>query len=90
MLLFFFIWSIFAKTDKIIASTGKIVSSGKNINISPLQDAIIRSIDVKLGATIKKGDVLVGWTPPSPRPTPADFKKTRPTTSSCCPAWKAS
>ncbi|MEA4855541.1 MAG: HlyD family type I secretion periplasmic adaptor subunit [Solidesulfovibrio sp.] len=63
MLLFFFIWSIFAKTDKIIASTGKIVSSGKNINISPLQDAIIRSIDVKLGATIKKGDVLVRLDP---------------------------
>lgn len=63
MFLVFLIWSFFAKTDKIISATGKIVSSGKNINISPLQDAIIRSIDVRLGATVKKDDILVRLDP---------------------------
>ncbi|WP_428567564.1 MAG: HlyD family type I secretion periplasmic adaptor subunit [Solidesulfovibrio sp. DCME] len=63
MFLIFFVWSFFAQTDKIISAYGKIVSSGKNINISPLQDAIIRSIDVRLGATVKKDDVLLRLDP---------------------------
>jgi HlyD family secretion protein len=57
------IWACFAETDKIIPAQGKIVSSGKNIIVSPLQDAIIRSIDVRLGAVVKKGDVLVQLDP---------------------------
>jgi HlyD family secretion protein len=59
----FLVWSFFAKADKIIPASGKIVSSGKNILIAPLQDAIIRSIDVRLGATVKKGDVLARLDP---------------------------
>lgn len=63
LFLILLVWSFFAKTDKIISASGKIVSSGKNISVSPLQDAIIRSIDVRLGATVKKGDVLVHLDP---------------------------
>jgi len=63
MFLVLLAWSFFAKTDKVIPSSGKIVSSGKNINVSPLNDAIIRSIDAKLGGTVKKGDVLVHLDP---------------------------
>lgn len=63
LLAFLLIWACFAQTDKVITTTGKIVSSEKNINISPLQDAIIRSIDVRLGAVVKKGDVLVRLDP---------------------------
>ena len=57
------IWACVAETDKIIPAQGKIVSSGKNIIVSPLQDAIIRSIDVRLGVVVKKGDVLVQLDP---------------------------
>lgn len=57
------LWACFAETDKVIPAQGKIVSSGKNIIVSPLQDAIIRSIDVRLGAVVKKGDVLVQLDP---------------------------
>jgi HlyD family secretion protein len=57
------IWACFAQTDKVIPTMGKIVSSGKNIIVSPLNDAIIRSIDVRLGAVVKKGDVLVRLDP---------------------------
>ncbi|KHK03337.1 HlyD family type I secretion periplasmic adaptor subunit [Desulfovibrio sp. TomC] len=63
LLVFLVILACFAQTDKIIPSLGKIVSSGKNIIISPLNDAIIRSIDVRLGAVVKKGDVLVRLDP---------------------------
>ncbi|MHC1788044.1 HlyD family type I secretion periplasmic adaptor subunit [Solidesulfovibrio sp.] len=63
LLVFLVIWACFAETDKIIPSMGKIVSSGKNIIVSPLNDAIIRSIDVRLGAVVKKGDVLVHLDP---------------------------
>lgn len=63
LLAFLVIWACFAETDKIIPTTGKIVSSGKNIIVSPLNDAIIRSIDVRLGAVVKKGDVLVHLDP---------------------------
>ena len=37
----------FTKADKVIPALGKIVSSGKTITISPLNDALIRSIDVR-------------------------------------------
>ena len=57
------VWSFFAKIDKIITASGKVVSSGKNITVAPLNDAIIRSIDVRLGATVRKGDVLAHLDP---------------------------
>ena len=63
LLTFLLIWSCIAKTDKVIPTMGKIVSSGKNIIVSPLQDAIIRSIDVRLGSTVKKGDILMHLDP---------------------------
>lgn len=62
-LAFLFVWACFAQTDKVIQCPGKIVSSGKNIIVSPLQDALIRTIDVRLGAIVKKGDVLVHLDP---------------------------
>jgi HlyD family secretion protein len=62
-LAFLLIWACFAETDKVVPSPGKIVSSGKNIIVSPLQDAIIRSIEIRLGAVVKKGDVLVRLDP---------------------------
>jgi len=63
LLTFLLIWACFAETDKVIATSGKIVSSGKNILVAPLQDAIIRSTDVRLGSTVKKGDILVRLDP---------------------------
>ena len=63
LLTFLFIWACFAETDKVVATSGKIVSSEKNIIISPLQDSIIRSIDVRLGSVVKKGDILMRLDP---------------------------
>lgn len=63
LFLILLVWACFAQTDKIIPATGKIVSSGKNIIIAPLQDAIIRSINVRLGETVKKGEVLAHLDP---------------------------
>ncbi|WP_300157976.1 HlyD family type I secretion periplasmic adaptor subunit [Solidesulfovibrio sp.] len=57
------IWACFAQIDKVIPAGGKIVSSGKNIVVAPLNDAIIRSIDVRLGATVRQGDVLAHLDP---------------------------
>ncbi len=63
LLAFLLIWACFAETDKVIATSGKVVSSGKNIIIAPLQDSIIRSIDVRLGSVVKKDDILVRLDP---------------------------
>lgn len=63
LFLILLVWACFAQTDKIIPASGKIVSSGKNIIIAPLQDAIIRSINVRLGETVKKGEVLAHLDP---------------------------
>ena len=67
----------FTKADKVIPALGKIVSSGKNITISPLNDAIIRSIDVRIGATVKKGDVLVHLDPTFTMADSVRLQKTR-------------
>lgn len=63
LFLVFLVWSFFAKVDKIVTASGKIVSSGKNIIVAPLNDAIIRSIDVRLGTSVRQGDVLAHLDP---------------------------
>ncbi len=77
LFLILLVWSFFAKIDKIISATGKVVSSGKNIIVAPLQDAIIRGIDVRLGATVRQGDVLAHLDPTFTTADAARLQKTR-------------
>lgn len=56
-------WSCLAKVDRIVTAPGKVVSSGKNISIQPLQTSIIKEILVSEGERVKAGQPLVRLDP---------------------------
>jgi HlyD family type I secretion membrane fusion protein len=51
------------KLDRIVSGTGRIISSEGSLYIQPLDKAIIRSIKVKVGDVVKKGQVLAALDP---------------------------
>ena len=49
--------------DRVVTATGRVVSQSSNILIQPLETSIIRSIDVKVGARVRAGDLLARLDP---------------------------
>lgn len=54
-----FVWASFAKLDRVTRGDGRFVPSNHLQQVQYLEGGIIKSIMVKPGATVKKGDVLV-------------------------------
>jgi len=59
LLVFLITWSVVSEVDIQVTGSGRIVSSGKDIVVSPLTDTMIRSIDVKVGQVVAEGQPLV-------------------------------
>lgn len=57
------LWASFAHIDRVVSARGKVVSTAANIVVQPLEAAIIRSIDVKVGDVVKAGAVLAKLDP---------------------------
>ncbi|MBQ9776215.1 MAG: HlyD family type I secretion periplasmic adaptor subunit [Lentisphaeria bacterium] len=55
--------SYFCKVDVIVEGSGKLVSLDQNIVMKPLDRSIIKSIDVKVGQVVKKGQLLISFDP---------------------------
>lgn len=53
------LWSVFGQLDVVATATGKVVASGKSKTIQPSEVAVVRSIKVRDGQTVKAGEVLV-------------------------------
>lgn len=49
--------------DRVVTATGRVVSQSSNILIQPLETSIVRSIDVKVGARVRAGDLLARLDP---------------------------
>lgn len=49
--------------DKVVTATGKVVSDNATSVIQPLETAIVRSVDVREGQLVKKGDLLARLDP---------------------------
>ena len=49
--------------DKVVTTQGKVVAQSATSVVQPLETAIVRSIDVKEGQVVKKGDVLARLDP---------------------------
>ena len=63
---FFFgslIASYFCEVDVIVTGTGKLVPVDQNIVMKPLDRTVIRSIEVKVGDVVRKGQVLITFDP---------------------------
>ena len=55
--------SWFCQVDVIVNGTGKLVSAEQNIVMKPLDRTVIRSIDVRVGQVVRKGDCLIKFDP---------------------------
>ena len=65
-IVFFFgslIAAYFCEVDVIVNGTGKLVSVNQNIVMKPLDRTVIKSIDVRVGAVVKEGDLLMTFDP---------------------------
>lgn len=51
------------KVDRVVVATGQVTSSASNIVIQPLETSIVRSIKVRAGQIVRKGEVLAELDP---------------------------
>jgi HlyD family secretion protein len=49
--------------DRIVSSSGKVIAVEPNVVVQPLETSIVRSIDVKEGQLVHKGDILARLDP---------------------------
>jgi len=54
----FIVWASISKVDMIVTARGKLVNPQANIVVQPLETSIIRTIDVRVGQVVKKGEQL--------------------------------
>jgi HlyD family secretion protein len=61
---FVLLWLAYAvPIDRVVSTTGKVVATAPNIVVQPLETAIVRSIDVKDGDLVRKGQLLAQLDP---------------------------
>jgi len=56
-------WACISKIDKIVKAQGKLITTGQEIVVRPLVDSIVKSIDVRVGQVVKKGQKIVTLDP---------------------------
>ena len=63
MLLVFCVWASVFEVDRIVTAHGRLVTPLPNIVVQPLETSIIRSIDVRVGQVVRKGETLATMDP---------------------------
>lgn len=57
------VWACVGKVDVVAVGVGKVIASGRTKVIQPSETAVIKSISVNEGDTVKAGDVLISLDP---------------------------
>lgn len=63
MLAVFLLWATFSKVDRVVVAHGRLVTPLPNIVVQPLETSIIKSLDVRIGQVVKKGERLATLDP---------------------------
>lgn len=63
MLVCFFGWASVAEIDEVVKAQGRLTTPSANIVVQPIETSIIRSIDVRIGQVVKKGERLATLDP---------------------------
>ena len=63
LLLLFIVWASVSKVDKIVTADGKIITSRPALTMKPLEKTIIKTVNVRVGQRVKKGDILFTFDP---------------------------
>jgi len=57
------LWATFSDLDRIVTATGRVITRAQPVVIQSLETAVVRSIDVRVGQAVKKGQRLVSLDP---------------------------
>ena len=57
------VWACISKIDKVIRAPGKLVITGREIVVRPLVDSLVKSINVRVGQVVRKGQKIVTLDP---------------------------
>lgn len=63
MVVLFLVLASVIKLDRVVSAPGRIVSQSPTIVVQPLEISIIRSLNVRAGQTVRRGDVLATLDP---------------------------
>ena len=63
VLVFAIVWATWAKTDVVVRGEGKLVTDSPVIVMKPLERSIIKKVNVKIGDTVKKDQILITFDP---------------------------
>src|SRR5438045_6134334 len=63
--------AVFVRLDRVVYSSGQVVTTQSTLVIQALDPSLIKTIDVREGERVKAGEVLRRSTRPSPRPMSA-------------------
>ncbi len=56
-------WASFSSIDEVVVAPGRLITTKPTIVVQPLETSIVRSIDVKVGDTVKAGQTLATLDP---------------------------
>ena len=57
------LWATFSDLDRIVTATGRIITRAQPVVVQALETSVVRSIDVRVGQSVKKGERLVTLDP---------------------------
>lgn len=63
MVVSFLLWASISETDLIVTARGRLVTQLPNIVVQPLDTAIVKTIEVRVGQVVKKGERLATLDP---------------------------
>ena len=58
LIVFTVTWASLAEIDRVVTAEGRLVTTSNKIVVQPLETGIIRSINVRVGQPVRKGDIL--------------------------------
>lgn len=57
------VWASVSNVDVVVSAPGKIVTDAQTVVIQPLETSVIRSLDIRVGQLVKKGEVIATLDP---------------------------
>lgn len=70
----FLLWATFSRVDRVVVAHGHLATVTPNIVVQPLDTSIIKSIDVRVGQVVKKGQRLATLDPTFAEADAADLQ----------------
>lgn len=57
------VWATFSQLDRVVTGRGRLVTPLANLVVQPLEPSVLKTINVRLGQVVRKGDILATLDP---------------------------